>query len=509
MNADERLPSGRAFARWEPRLRFSRTWRVDGGAAHASDRNPGTAARPFRTIQRAAEAARPGDCVVVAGGVYRECVRPRRGGTSRTRMISYQAAPGAEVIIRGSEIVRAPWRRSRAGRGLWTVRLKASDVRKDHPFRTPNIGPRQFDIMPWAEGLRGKTPYTLPCGLVFQDGRRLRQVETPKALRTEQGTFRVGADGRTLTVHPFGGRDPNHATMDVTARAQGFAPDVPGLGYIHVRGFTLEHMGNPFPMPQYGALSTTRGHHWVIEDNTVREANALGMDVGNQHPSLPQPKTLPGNHIVRRNRLCRCGVCGLQALGCNDTAIEQNLIVGCAFHDVEIYFETGGIKTHNNVRSLIRGNCVVDTQHGPGIWMDAANRDSRCTGNVVVGTHTMFGGLFLELSEVPNRVDRNVVWDTHGAGMYEHDCGRQQFVGNIVGRSTGAAAWLRGKVTERRLGKHPLTDGLHIVEDNTFFENTRDIETDKPQERVARNLTLGATAATAKESSVRKGVKYA
>lgn len=509
MNIDERLPSGRRFARWEPSLKFSRTFFVDGNAANASDRNPGTEARPFKTIQRAAAVLRPGQRVVVAAGVYRECVRPRRGGTSRSRMISYQAAPGAEVVIRGSEVVRSAWHRAPAGKGLWTVRLKAGDFPEGNPFATPNIGPKQFDIMPWAEGLRGTKPYSLPCGLVFQNGRRLRQVETPAALRKESGVFLVGADGLTLTVHPFDGKDPNRVTMEVTARSQGFAPAIPGLGYVHVSGFTIEHMGNAFPMPQYGALSTTRGHHWVIEDNTMREANALGLDIGNQHPSLPQPKILPGCHIVRRNRICQCGVCGIQALGCNDTVIEQNLIVGNAFYDVEIYFETGGIKTHNNVRSLIRGNCVVDTVHGPGIWMDAANRDSRCTGNVVVGTSTMFGGLFLELSEVPNSVDHNVVWDTRGAGMYEHDCGRQLFVNNVVGRSTGAAAWLRGQVTDRRLGKHPLISGQHIITGNTFFENGKDIETDKPQARVEANLTLGSKADGAAKSSVQKGVKYA
>lgn len=425
-------------------------------------------------------------------------------------MISYQAAPGAQVIIRGSEVVRAPWRRDRAGKGLWTVRLKAADFPQGNPFATPNIGPKQFDIMPWAEALRGKKPYSLPCGLVFQDGRRLRQVETPEALRKEAGTFRVGLNGLTVTVHPFDGEDPNLVTMEVTARAQGFAPEAAGLGYIHVSGFVIEQMGNAFPMPQYGALSTTRGHHWLIEDNTVQEANGLGMDIGNQHPSLPQPKILPGHHIVRRNRVCRCGVCGIQALACNDTLIEQNLIVGCAFHDVEIYFETGGIKTHHNIRSLISRNCVVDTVHGPGIWMDAGNKDSRCTGNVVVGTHTMFGGLFLELSQdPPSMMDNNVVWDTHGAGIYEHDCGHQLFLNNVVGRSTGAAAWLRGQVTDRRLGSDPLISCQHVITGNTFFENTRDIESDKPQARVENNVTLGTKTEEAKKSSVKNGVKYA
>ncbi len=493
MTTDEHLPSGRLFARWEPALTFSKTWYVDGAAEHASDQNPGTEAQPFRTIQRAADIVRPGQCVLVAGGVYREWVRPRRGGTSRTRMISYQAAPGAEVTIRGSEVVKATWRQAKAGQHVWTVRLKAADFPHGNPFATPNIGERQFDIMPWAEGLRGTKPYSLPCGLVFQDGRRLRQVETPKALKDEHGAFRVGADGLTLSVHPFDDKDPNNVTMEVTARGQGFAPEAMGLGYIHVRGFIIENMGNVFPMPQYGALSTTRGHHWVIEENTVREANGLGMDVGNQHPSLPQPRIKPGRHIVRRNRVSQCGVSGIQALSCLETLIEQNILVGNAFHPVEPYFETAGIKTHMNVRALIRNNCVVDTANGAGIWMDAGNEDSRCTGNFIVGSHTMFGGLFIEISLAPNLVDHNVVWDTHGAGLYEHDCGNQLFVGNIVGRSTGAAAWLRGQVTNRQLGRVATEGGMHTIVGNTYFENGKDLDTDKPQERVEHNITLGAS----------------
>ena len=47
-----------------------------------SDRNPGTEAAPFLTIQRAADAAEAGDGVVVHEGVYREWVRPRNGGLS-------------------------------------------------------------------------------------------------------------------------------------------------------------------------------------------------------------------------------------------------------------------------------------------------------------------------------------------------------------------------------------------------------------------------------------------
>jgi hypothetical protein len=40
---------------------------------------------------------------VIAAGTYRECVRPARGGSSPDRMISYEAAPGATVIVKASE----------------------------------------------------------------------------------------------------------------------------------------------------------------------------------------------------------------------------------------------------------------------------------------------------------------------------------------------------------------------------------------------------------------------
>ena len=31
----------------------------------------------------------------------------------------------------------------------------------------------------------------------------------------------------------------------------------------------IEHAADGFPVPQRAALSTTRGHHWILEDNTA------------------------------------------------------------------------------------------------------------------------------------------------------------------------------------------------------------------------------------------------
>ena len=87
-------------------------------ATSGSDTADGTEERPFRTINRAAGVAQPGDTVVVHGGEYREWVQPRAGGLSDSRRITYQAAPGEHVVIKGSERVRTwepamPWASAR------------------------------------------------------------------------------------------------------------------------------------------------------------------------------------------------------------------------------------------------------------------------------------------------------------------------------------------------------------------------------------------------------------
>jgi hypothetical protein len=103
---DVRLPDGAQFTFWEKPLSFSRTYYVDGNSPASDDGGPGTRDRPFRTIGKAAEVLQPGERVVIEAGIYRECIRPARGGSGPDKMISYEAAPGAVVTVKASEILR-------------------------------------------------------------------------------------------------------------------------------------------------------------------------------------------------------------------------------------------------------------------------------------------------------------------------------------------------------------------------------------------------------------------
>lgn len=76
-------------------------------ACTGSDKAAGTLENPFRTISKAAALALAGDRVIVHEGEYREWVKPAHGGNSSTSHITYEAAPGEKVIIKGSERIQS------------------------------------------------------------------------------------------------------------------------------------------------------------------------------------------------------------------------------------------------------------------------------------------------------------------------------------------------------------------------------------------------------------------
>lgn len=96
-----------------------------------SDSNRGSVRKPFLTIQHAAELAQPGDVITVHEGVYRERVNPPRGGTSDEKRIVYQAAPGAQVTIKGSEIIKG-WKQLEGD--VWSVSLPNSFFGDFNPY---------------------------------------------------------------------------------------------------------------------------------------------------------------------------------------------------------------------------------------------------------------------------------------------------------------------------------------------------------------------------------------
>ena len=118
------MPDGTPFEFWDDTTEYTRAYHIACEHPEASDDGPGTEERPFATIGRAAQVLQPGEKAVVHGGVYRECVRPARGGDGPNRMIAYEAASGEDVYVRGSRV----WAPKFAPSEGWPLRGLAASV---------------------------------------------------------------------------------------------------------------------------------------------------------------------------------------------------------------------------------------------------------------------------------------------------------------------------------------------------------------------------------------------
>ena len=133
-----------------------------GGDYHVSprgrDSDPGSASRPFRTIQKAADVMGPGDTCTIRAGVYRETVRPKRSG-EQGRPIRFAAASGERVVISGADVLKADWVRHkgnifRAATDRDFVQLFADGVMMNEA-RWPGARVDRLLRMPRAQAKRG------------------------------------------------------------------------------------------------------------------------------------------------------------------------------------------------------------------------------------------------------------------------------------------------------------------------------------------------------------------
>ena len=181
--SEVRLPDGTEFPFWEQPMTFSTTYYVDGSSPKSNDNGPGTRKRPFRTIGKAADVLQPGERVVIAAGDYRECIQPARGGSGPDKMISYEAAPGAAVIVKASEVLRGGWEPSirpmrdggNNGVRIWKHDLSGALFPDAYnPFGMVNV-PGDWS---WLDTKRVDLgPYFRRRGMIFVDGKPLEPVE--------------------------------------------------------------------------------------------------------------------------------------------------------------------------------------------------------------------------------------------------------------------------------------------------------------------------------------------
>ena len=420
------LPDGSTFEFWEKAPEWTRELFVSNTDPAASDGNDGSEEKPFRTIGKAAAVATPGTRIRIHAGIYRECVRPEQGGTGPEHMISYEAYGDGDVVIRASEEV-TEFKKSEGwmlfrGFGptsekediqIWEYDLDPDLFRGYNPFCAVNI---LHDRLFIEYDKTDMTPYLNRRGCVFCDGKPLKQVPLYNGMGQEDGTYWVEANGMKVHFRLACDKDPKDHRIEVTVREQCFAPEKEFLNYIRVKGLKCEHAATGAPVPQRGAISAHRGHHWIIEDCEVNWSNGVGIDVGHEcwHHTHTADETI-GYSVIRNCRIRDVGVCGIAGMFAERMLIEDNVIEGTGWQKMELSWEAGAIKLHNSVNGLIRDNVFRNTLRADHIWLDCGNENNRICGNLFLDGIEQREAIFIECTrDGINLIDHNIIWNVEG-----------------------------------------------------------------------------------------------
>ena len=416
-----KLPLGQDFKTWEVPFIPKKIYHVAQNARNASDENDGSKGAPFKTISKAASVLVAGEAVEVHKGIYREWVKPERGGKSPLEMIWYYAAKGEEVVIKGSDEWSPQWIKTRylgdpPNRKFVTYEatLKGSQFEGANPFSLLN---GRIDSI-WGH----QREFECCRGMIFLNGEKLRQVSTywnlSKLNPDDIGLFWVEENGMTIHLRLQKDKIPYGITFEITTKEQVFAPTNRYLNYIKISGFKMFHAANPVPIPwpQRGLVSAFGGHHWIIEDCEIGFANTVGIDLGGGWWDFGKGEA-QGYHIVRRNYIHHFGVCGIAGwhnMSNEHMLVEDNLLRECCTMRIPGHCENAAIKIHRTFNSLIRRNVIIKTYWGSSIWLDGEIYNTRITQNVCLQNFDCtWGQIFLEINEGPNLVDNNIMFETH------------------------------------------------------------------------------------------------
>ncbi len=250
---------------------LGQSWHVAQGDPKASDENPGTAELPFRTVSAAAAVACEYDRVVIDEGIYREEVLLARHGHFYYPggWIVYEAVPGKEVTIKGSDVFDADWQ-------ALDERIHAADL----PLSPVGYNPFEIACSPRPDqhrAIRGAYPLSdsearerrtvrpvqserLPetLGQVYVDGYPYAQLDSIDAVREVPGSFVISADGKQIICHFPEAQPPTEKIVELSVRERCFKPKFPtppGGLMFRTLGIRAEHAADPGPFSMCRPLS--------------------------------------------------------------------------------------------------------------------------------------------------------------------------------------------------------------------------------------------------------------
>jgi alpha-L-arabinofuranosidase len=439
----------------------------------------GSREHPFRTISQAAKVAETGDKIIVHEGEYREWVKPEHSGYSNLSRITYEAAEGEKVVIKGSEHIQS-WEKLEGT--MWKAVLPNTFFGEYNPYKETVSG----DWMMYPDVYRHTGDVYLN-GVSFYEANSIEEVKNPqkregvavgpwtrkfeKILHPEQTIYQwySEVDHENTTIYAnFQGADPNKELVEINVRKCCFYPMKTGMNYITVRGFEMAQAASPWAPPtadQPGLLGAHWSKGWMIENNIIHDAKCSAISIGkeastghnlstrrHQKPGyqyqmeavfralqIGWSKETIGSHIIRNNVIYDCGQNGIVGhMGCVFSEIYQNHIYNIAVKHEFFGHEIAGIKLHAAIDVKIHHNRIHNCTLGT--WLDWQAQGVRVSSNLYYSNDR---DLMVEVSHGPYLVDNNIFASDYSfdnvsqGGAYVHNlsCGKMRLL-KVPDRST-------------------------------------------------------------------------
>lgn len=406
----------------------------------------GSREMPYKHINAAAQAAKPGDEVLVAPGIYREYVDPQNGGSEEAR-ITYRSSEPLGAVITGAEEVKSwvPYQDN-----VWMCRIDNGVFGSYNPYTTFVGGDWYF------------APVVRHTGAVYLNDRQLYETETleecvkaevyPPSWEPEFSIYKwyTRQEGDETVIYAnFQGKNPNEEKVEINVRRNCFMPSKTGVGYITFAGFRVDKAATTWAPPaayQDGMVGPHWSKGWIIEDCEISNSKCCGISLGKYydpendhyftHKHVKSPtqmerdavcrgqyhgwlKEKVGSHIVRRCHIHHCEQTGIVGrMGCVFSIIEDNHI-----HHINNMQQLGGaeiaaIKFHAAIDVIFRRNHIHHSTMG--IWCDWQAQGTRITQNLLHDNYAPEGAvkaqgammsqdIFIEVGHGPTLIDNNIM----------------------------------------------------------------------------------------------------
>ena len=323
------------------------------------DANPGTIERPFRTIQRAADTAKPGSTVYVRGGTYCQRLTVKVSGNAQQGFITFRSQPGEQAVLDGGCLKPPVGDTSMIElRDMLYVRIEGFEIcnYRTNDSRSVPGGIRVFGGGSHIEILKNN----------------VHHIEQNSAVQLRPGQ---GANGFGIAIY---GTDPKTPVSDLV-----------------IEGNEIHHLktGSSESLVVNGNVAGFR-----ISKNIVHDNNNIGIDVIGFERTAPNPEVdRARDGVVSENLVFNITSRGNPAYGneANSDGIYVDggtriLIERNVMHDVDYGLELASEHFSGNTSHIVARNNLIYSCHTAGISIGGYDLKRGKTEDTTIVNNTLF-----------------------------------------------------------------------------------------------------------------------